>query len=238
MIKTVEGKDVTASLFAHRVFINKAEVITADINASNGVVHIIDQVLIPAMGPGPAGCTGASVSLATDQCAAWGKFFDGAGGPNWLGKGQNCSKSDPCACRHGVECSGNSITTISLFSSNLQGTISNAVGAFVDMESFSVAGSVDLTGSLPASMSAWKKLKYFSVAGCKFNTALPVLNYRAMKHCYLCGASVSGLCSTSSSANIFSCSFPPGVTDRCSKYLGMSLEPITDADCHNTTASE
>ena len=64
----------------------------------------------PSPGPGPAGCSGASVSLAADQCAAWGKFWDGAGGPNWAGKGQNCSKSDPCACGHGVECSGGSIT--------------------------------------------------------------------------------------------------------------------------------
>merc|ERR1712195_73616 len=55
MIKTVEGKDVTASLFAHRVFINKAEVLTADIKAGNGVVHITDKVLIPPQSaPTPA----------------------------------------------------------------------------------------------------------------------------------------------------------------------------------------
>lgn len=58
------------------------------------------------------GCTGASAGLAPDQCAAWGKFWDGAGGPNWGGKGQDCSKSDPCACGHGVECRGGSITTM------------------------------------------------------------------------------------------------------------------------------
>ena len=58
----------------------------------------------PSPGPGPAGCTGASTNLAADQCAAWGKFWDDAGGPNWGGKGQNCSKSDPCACGHGVGC--------------------------------------------------------------------------------------------------------------------------------------
>eukprot|EP01043_Picozoa_sp_COSAG02_P019095 COSAG02_NODE_909_length_16018_cov_15.571895_16_plen_126_part_00 len=63
-------------------------------------------------GPRPSSCTGASVSLAVDQCAAWGEFWDGAGGPNWTGKGQNCSKSDPCACRHGVQCSGGSLTTM------------------------------------------------------------------------------------------------------------------------------
>ena len=55
----------------------------------------------PSPGPGPAGCTGASGNLAADQCAAWGKFWDDAGGPNW---GRNCSKSDPCAGCHGVQC--------------------------------------------------------------------------------------------------------------------------------------
>ena len=63
------------------------------------------------------------------------------------------------------------------------GTISNAIGAFVDMESFSVAGHSRLTGSLPASMSAWKKVEYFSVRGCKFDGVLSVLNYSAMKSC-------------------------------------------------------
>ena len=58
------------------------------------------------------GCTGASAGLAADQCAAWGKFWDDAGGPNWAGKGQNCSKSDPCDCRYAVKCSGGSITTM------------------------------------------------------------------------------------------------------------------------------
>merc|ERR1711865_440238 len=45
-IKTVEGQDVTASIyFGNRIFINKALVTTADVSASNGVIHIIDTVL-------------------------------------------------------------------------------------------------------------------------------------------------------------------------------------------------
>ena len=55
------------------------------------------------------GCTGASAGLTADQCAAWGKFWDGAGGPNWGGRGQGCSKSDPCgSCHYGhtISCSG------------------------------------------------------------------------------------------------------------------------------------
>jgi hypothetical protein len=59
-------------------------------------------------------CTGASVGLAADQCAAWGQFWDGAGGPNWDHHGQGCTKIDPCgSCPTGfVACSGSSITTM------------------------------------------------------------------------------------------------------------------------------
>merc|ERR1719454_2792934 len=46
-IKTVEGKDVEVRLVDSKVFINQAQVTTADIDASNGVVHIVNAVLIP-----------------------------------------------------------------------------------------------------------------------------------------------------------------------------------------------
>merc|ERR1712199_65680 len=50
-IKTVEGKQVEARIFGSGkksyVFINNARATTADVDASNGVVHIIDSVLIP-----------------------------------------------------------------------------------------------------------------------------------------------------------------------------------------------
>jgi len=129
----------------------------------------------------------------------------------------------------------------SLFSSNLAGTISSAIGAFVDMESFSVGGSRRLTGSLPASMSAWKKLSYFSVRDCHLDGALPVLNYRAIPagfpKCVLCSAADFGKAGCQS--NAFSCPFPQGVTDRCQSFNGnMEYQPITNADCYNSTASE
>jgi len=47
MIKTVEGKSVTARVSGDNIFINSAKVVTADVDASNGVVHIIDAVLMP-----------------------------------------------------------------------------------------------------------------------------------------------------------------------------------------------
>ena len=124
-----------------------------------------------------------------------------------------------------------------LQSSNLVGTIPNAIGAFVDMETFNVFGNRRLNGSLPASMSAWQKLKIFLVRDAKFNGALPVLNYRAMTECVLCGAANFGRAGCQ--GNAFSCPFPQGVTDRCQKFNGdMEYQPIANADCYNTTAWE
>ena len=50
-IKTVEGNYVTARVAGSSIFINSAKVTTADLDASNGVVHIIDAVLIPSGKP-------------------------------------------------------------------------------------------------------------------------------------------------------------------------------------------
>jgi hypothetical protein len=61
-------------------------------------------------------CTGASAGLEAAQCTAWGQFWDGAGGPNWTGNAQGCTKIAPCGCgkdsfdNGGVTCSGGSIT--------------------------------------------------------------------------------------------------------------------------------
>jgi uncharacterized surface protein with fasciclin (FAS1) repeats len=51
-LKTLEGKELTVRLAGSTVFINSAKVTTADVSASNGVIHIIDEVLLPA-GPAP-----------------------------------------------------------------------------------------------------------------------------------------------------------------------------------------
>jgi uncharacterized surface protein with fasciclin (FAS1) repeats len=46
-VATVEGSKITARALSSGVKIDKANVIAADIHASNGVVHVIDRVLIP-----------------------------------------------------------------------------------------------------------------------------------------------------------------------------------------------
>ncbi len=45
--KTLDGKDVEITANNGAVMINNAKVVTADIKASNGVIHVIDSVLIP-----------------------------------------------------------------------------------------------------------------------------------------------------------------------------------------------
>lgn len=44
---TVQGQDVTVKVEGGKVMINDAQVVTTDIEASNGVIHVIDTVILP-----------------------------------------------------------------------------------------------------------------------------------------------------------------------------------------------
>ena len=50
-IVTVQGQEVTVTINEDGVFINYAKVTVADLEAENGVIHVIDAVLIPAALP-------------------------------------------------------------------------------------------------------------------------------------------------------------------------------------------
>lgn len=45
--KTVQGSNASVKSNGESVMIENAEVVKADINASNGVVHVIDEVILP-----------------------------------------------------------------------------------------------------------------------------------------------------------------------------------------------
>ena len=47
--KTLNGQSVTIKVKGGKVYVNSAQVVTADVMASNGVIHVIDKVLIPPM---------------------------------------------------------------------------------------------------------------------------------------------------------------------------------------------
>jgi uncharacterized surface protein with fasciclin (FAS1) repeats len=46
-IKPLEGRPLRASLSGNLVYINGAQIIDSDIRATNGVIHAIDDILIP-----------------------------------------------------------------------------------------------------------------------------------------------------------------------------------------------
>ncbi len=50
-VPTVEGSVLTVSVADGKVMVNDATVTTADVKASNGVIHVIDKVLMPPASP-------------------------------------------------------------------------------------------------------------------------------------------------------------------------------------------
>lgn len=49
MVATVEGDKITVSVKGGKVMIDKATVVKADIACDNGVIHVIDAVILPKM---------------------------------------------------------------------------------------------------------------------------------------------------------------------------------------------
>ncbi len=46
--KTVNGADVTITMKDGKVFVNDSEVIIADVETTNGVIHAVNKVILPA----------------------------------------------------------------------------------------------------------------------------------------------------------------------------------------------
>jgi transforming growth factor-beta-induced protein len=70
MVKTVEGSDVKVSIMGGKVMVNSSTVTAVDIQASNGVIHVIDSVLLP-----PAKANTAMAKKSITEIAAGNPDF-------------------------------------------------------------------------------------------------------------------------------------------------------------------
>ena len=77
VVTTLLGKDVTITINGEGVFINDAKVIVADLEADNGVVHVLDAVLIP-----PVVKASFPIDFETETDAVWNVFANGTGDPS------------------------------------------------------------------------------------------------------------------------------------------------------------
>ena len=48
-VETLQGSEVTVSLRHGQVFVNDSRVINANVRAANGVIHVIDAVMLPSV---------------------------------------------------------------------------------------------------------------------------------------------------------------------------------------------
>lgn len=70
-LKTVQGEELMVTVAGSKVTVGGATVVTADVDASNGVVHVIDTVLMPKMTSGsPAASAKTSGSPAASAKAS------------------------------------------------------------------------------------------------------------------------------------------------------------------------
>ena len=46
--ETANGQDVAIRVESDTVYVNDAKVVAADITTSNGVIHVVDTVILPA----------------------------------------------------------------------------------------------------------------------------------------------------------------------------------------------
>ena len=70
-VETVNGASVTLAVGSDgSVTVNDAKVVTADVEADNGVIHVIDKVLLPPdASPGSQGCPRAAAEMGTHPLA-------------------------------------------------------------------------------------------------------------------------------------------------------------------------
>jgi uncharacterized surface protein with fasciclin (FAS1) repeats len=68
--KTVNGASVAISVQGGKVTVGGATVTATDVMASNGVIHVIDSVILPPAPPAPAAAEKAAAAAAADKASA------------------------------------------------------------------------------------------------------------------------------------------------------------------------
>ncbi|XP_047324934.1 leucine-rich repeat receptor protein kinase HPCA1-like [Impatiens glandulifera] len=87
--------------------------------------------------------------------------------PNWVG-------TDPCGSHWiGIGCTGASITSITLASLSLSGTLSGDIASLSGLTKLDLSYNKGLTGSLPQSIGSLKNLTILCLIGCSFSGPIP-----------------------------------------------------------------
>ncbi|KAK2662545.1 hypothetical protein Ddye_001119 [Dipteronia dyeriana] len=105
----------------------------------------------------------------TDDAAALKSLKDIWKGlpPNWRG-------SDPCGDQWvGIECSGSRVTTITLSSMGLSGSLSGDITGLSDLMTLDLSYNKDLRGPLPSSIGNLNKLTNLILVGCSLSGSIP-----------------------------------------------------------------
>jgi transforming growth factor-beta-induced protein len=77
--KTLEGRSVTIKVADGSVFVDQAQVTTPDVMASNGVIHVIDSVLIPKAAPATPAKNIVQTAVAAGQFKTLASLLTKAG---------------------------------------------------------------------------------------------------------------------------------------------------------------
>jgi hypothetical protein len=113
--------------------------------------------------------------------------------------------------------------------SNLDGTLPESIGAFVNITVISVFGN-KITGTLPLSLNAWRKVNHFQVQGNQLSGGpLPTLPFQnfGRNGTYPCALFTNLTAPT----NQFTCPWPAGAVAACTTGYPNPYVPITNADC-------
>jgi len=123
---TLQGESLNVAISADGVMINDAMVVVADIEASNGVIHVIDTVLIPPEEPAPpVGDTIVDIAVASGdfdclvQALTAAGLVDELSGPGpftvFAPTDDAFAALDPCVLKNLLKCDTETLTQILLY---------------------------------------------------------------------------------------------------------------------------